>query len=385
MTRVLSLLLLIPFLVTQVWAGTGGPFDGAMGNSQTAWAGSYGLSLQGNEDAGVDAISTTGVLSLSIPLSGLTMGRILIFDKGLMYLGSTQGHLDPRSGKLKLLAQASHYTVLASYNNTFNPVVDYILSGQLNLNLSADYFSGLIIANGDATFARYDPIAEALTVRSSTTTTGSTKTNISGIADDGSPVGTTTTVSKSTGESTKEDVVTVTNNPDGSVTTTTKSTTQTDAGPATTLSRGTTSNEGVTSNVAVQATDPNEVHRVTPVTDVSTVKGSDTVTMTSTASLRPGMTISGPGIENGTTVIRVIDGNNVQLSKPASATASNVTLTSNPSSIIFLTMTVEGLRQDTAVSPLPIFASPTQTTYFQIGVTAGGAAGGAVGAPATGG
>ena len=47
MIRVLSLLMLIPLLSTQVWAIRGGPYDAFLSRSLTAIAGTYGVAMRG--------------------------------------------------------------------------------------------------------------------------------------------------------------------------------------------------------------------------------------------------------------------------------------------------------------------------------------------------
>jgi len=378
MKRVLSLLLLIPFLVTQAWALRGGPYDSPLGGSQAVFSGTYGISLQGTEAAGVDSISTTGVLSLSVPLAGLVTGRILIFDKGLMYLGNTYGHMDSRSGKMRLLAQASHYAVLAAANTMYTPVVDYNLSGQVNLSLDVDYLSGLIVATGDATFARSEPLIENLVLTNTTATSNSTTTGATNDAT-GTSGNSTTSQGKTAGIVTKIETVTIETNPStGETKTTTVTTTSGDTGPDTTTTSGSTSNETKGSSTTGVRTDLNMTHRSVPVVGATTVEGSNEIKLPtgSTSGLTTGMSVIGPGIPNGATIVKVVDGTTLQISKPATASAVNVALAANSGSVIFLTMTAEGIREDALVSPLPLFTPPT-TTSFQIGVNQTGVAAGA--------
>ncbi len=433
MKRVLSLLLLIPFLVTQAWAIRGGPFESSLGNSQASLAGTYGISLQGTEVAGANSISTTGILVLSVPVAGLVKGALVVFDKGLMYVGTSFGNLDSKSGKMRLLAQASHYAVIAIQNTMYTPVVDYNLSGQVNLDLSVDYLSGLIMASGDATFARSEPLAPQVTnnaatnAASSTTTAGTSATaatnagnalstgsqSTSGKAN--SSVGNISSSNAATSGSSIQENITIGPDPlepvPGSATTKSSTATATTSGPnssdsaqanttvtvvqqgnlqITTTQQG---NLGLTSTVGattsqtsgttgqIAQTDINAIRHNVAVTEGKTVKDSDSVTVTSTAGLQPGMAVSGPGIPNGTTIVKVIDGKTVQLSKPATASATGVSLAANSDSVIFLTMTAEGMREETAVSALPVFTPPS-TQSFQIGVNQTGVTGGAAGAGA---
>jgi hypothetical protein len=175
MKRVLSLLLLVPFLTVQAWALRGGPYDGLNGRSLSALAGMYGVVLTGNvelNEAGLpkdptkpeeDPVNpeTTGVMVMSIPGSGMASGRILIFAQGLMYLGNAQGIVDQRSGKIALVSQVSHYVSRVATNGLTTQsgiAVDAILSGKMDLALSLDYISGLIEVAGGAKYFRYDPL-----------------------------------------------------------------------------------------------------------------------------------------------------------------------------------------------------------------------------------
>lgn len=177
MKRVLSFLLLIPFFVTQAWAIRGGPYDSPFGYSQAPLSGTYGVSLDRSLDPVVDLsnpasvaagrlpendplsslLSTTGVMTISVPTSGLTQARVLVFERGLFYFGSAHGRLDFRTGQMRLLAQLSHYLTadvldITGLSGSFL-IVDYMLSGQIDLQLSMDYFSGIIQVDGSAVLA----------------------------------------------------------------------------------------------------------------------------------------------------------------------------------------------------------------------------------------
>ena len=227
MNRVLSLLLLVPFLITQVltvtpvWA-RGGPYDDMMSRSQSALAGTYGVSLQNDvlkwTDGSNDDTNSnvTGVLALALPPVGIATGRVLLFNQGLMYVGNAQGLSDPRTGKLKLLSQLSHYFVRITTDGATqasSAVVDSIYSGQIDLQLSVDYLTGLIEAEGQARFSEYAPLIGTVTQKtSSITPTSTTSTNA-----------TTTGPNNTTATSTSNTSTTI--EPDGSTTTTTTSTT----------------------------------------------------------------------------------------------------------------------------------------------------------------
>lgn len=232
MNRVLSLLLLVPFLITQAlpvapaWA-RGGPYDDMMSRSQSALAGTYGVALTGDNrwlnPTAADGTTSpnpnsnvTGVLALSLPTFGIATGRVLLFSRGLMYMGNAQGISDPRTGQLKLLSQLSHYFVrIATDGSTqsSSAVVDSIYSGQIDLQLTVDYLTGLIEAEGQARFSEYAPLIGTVTQKtSSVTPTSTTSSNA-----------TTTGPNNTSAVSTSNTSTTV--EPDGSTTTTTTSTT----------------------------------------------------------------------------------------------------------------------------------------------------------------
>jgi hypothetical protein len=230
MNRVLSLLLLVPFLITQVlpvtpiWA-RGGPYDDMMSRTQSALAGTYGVALTGSagtyswQDAKTQTpddtnSSVTGVMALSLPAVGMATGRVLLFKEGLMYMGTAQGMADNRNGTMKLLSQLSHYFVRIGTDGstqTSSAVIDSIYSGQINLTLAVDYPTGLIEASGDARFSEYNPLVQSVSTSTSTKTTNS----------DGTGPGNTTTTTS--GNSTTSSNTAVITEADGSTTTTTTS------------------------------------------------------------------------------------------------------------------------------------------------------------------
>jgi len=254
MTRVLSLLMLIPLLSTQAWAIRGGPYDSVLSRSLTAIAGTYGVAMRGmrkdfknvsthdnwtttttpktsdpsdplseivyyERDPGSDDIvSTTAVLYLTVPATGICSGKVMLFHRGLMYFGTTTGLVERRSMKITLLSELSHFTIMsgatfgsretfvstpavasnpnfANNQNQLNnggtllatgsggtisflppdrtqtnsglapdtvaglgvlgapkALLDLMLAGEINLDLSVDYFTGLINVDG---FANY--------------------------------------------------------------------------------------------------------------------------------------------------------------------------------------------------------------------------------------
>jgi hypothetical protein len=204
----LSFLLMFPLLCTQAWAIRGGPYDGIQWRGLSAIAGTYGVTMRGmrkdditqqwstkttnkptnptdpasptdyyNPDPSTDDIvSTTAVLYLTVPATGLCSGQILLFNKGLMYFGTATGMIERRAMKITLLSELSHYSVYsgATYTQrtaldlnsgsasvqstglgitaTPRAILDLMLAGQIDLDISMDYFTGLVNVDG---FANY--------------------------------------------------------------------------------------------------------------------------------------------------------------------------------------------------------------------------------------
>lgn len=130
-----------------------------------------------NPDPSTDGVvSTTAVLYLTVPTTGICSGQILLFHRGLMYFGSATGMVERRSMKITLLSELSHYSVYSGATYTqrtsldifsgisavqatglginANPraILDFMLAGQIDLDVSMDYFTGLINLDG---FANY--------------------------------------------------------------------------------------------------------------------------------------------------------------------------------------------------------------------------------------
>ncbi len=257
MKRVLSVLLLIPFLCTQAWAIRGGPYDDIAYRDIGALAGIYGIALYGLNDpqTGLDPtvqeqtltknypstgseVSTTAILNLNLPPQGIADGKILLFYKGLMYVGYAKGIVLRKSLKLLLLSELSHYTILsgATYTKTTgtqvtglvqqgtqaavapaNPgaggggqnqnglqatpiaVLGSMMTGRIDLNLSLDYFSGLLSVSGFANYVMVQGEPDAsgayaswsvmrdfasVVIDSRTTETGATETTTQTTAPD---------------------------------------------------------------------------------------------------------------------------------------------------------------------------------------------------------
>jgi hypothetical protein len=202
MKRVLSLLLLIPFLTVQSWAWRGGPYDSMV--SRSAYAGTYGVAFTGsakdreevpdpflkkigNEPVdkndptkGTLESSAIGVMTMSVPSAGLASGRVLLFNAGMMYLGNAQGTLNagsvtqPGKAKMTMLQQLSHYTARTASNGIQKQgdvVVDLILSGALNLELATNFQTGLIEVTGTGKLYKFAPMMTAVKVDTTTATT----------------------------------------------------------------------------------------------------------------------------------------------------------------------------------------------------------------------
>jgi hypothetical protein len=367
MKRVLSLLLLIPFLTVQAWALRGGPYDGLNGRSLSALAGMYGVVLTGNvllneKDEAVNPVNpeTTGVMAMSIPGSGMASGRILIFAQGLMYLGNAQGIVDQRSSKITLVSQVSHYVARMATNGITRQsgiAVDAILSGQMNLALNLDYFTGLIEVAGGAKYFRYDPLLAEVKLDTNTSTAvnnavSNQNKNVNQIDSESANATQTAVASQGTSTNTSEGktldqtaVSTTTNTvvgPDGSTTSNTDSTSST------------------SNNLSGSTTNTNALSTDTRNSDLS--KGT---TVTAGTAMTSGTT------QNAT--------NTVTTTKYDIAAVRQ-----RPIASAFMSLAVIGVRQDVTAVPIAPFTPPTEATSFQIEVaapTTGGETGGAVTQP----
>ena len=200
----LSLLLIIPLLCTQLWAVSGGPYNSLNSREISAFSGTYGVSMRGmlrvplgvraddqsvvnkplvyrESDPGNDNdVSTTAVLYLTVPNSGIVNGKIMLFHKGLMYIGTSTGMVERRRMSILMLSELTHYIVLSgnSFRETVSEnipipgqtqqtdfyrqgvgltgspsaVMDSMLAGQIDLTLSLNEFTGLITVDGWANY-----------------------------------------------------------------------------------------------------------------------------------------------------------------------------------------------------------------------------------------
>ena len=368
MKRVLSLLLLIPFLTVQAWALRGGPFEGLNGRSQSALAGMYGVVLTGDvlldeegkavdeKDKKVKPVNpeTTGIMAMSVPGAGMASGRILIFAQGLMYLGNAQGVVDSRSNKLTLVSQVSHYvahTVTDGITRQSGVAVDAILSGKMDLSLSLDYVSGLIEVGGTAAYFRYDPLLAKVTRNSKIATANNNAVsnqnkNENQVASKNANANQTASALQGSATDTSENKVM-----NQSVLSTTSNTVGNPDGSTTTNSDSTNTNSN---NLSGSSTNSSSVS-----SDVRNSDNSQGSTVTAGTVVTVGTT------QNSTNTIGTdeYDYTNIRQSPVANS---------------FMALTAIGVRQDTTVEVLSPFSPPTEATSFQIEVaapTTGGATG----------
>jgi hypothetical protein len=341
MKRVLSLLLLVPFLTTQAWAILGGPFDGLNGRSQAALAGTYGVILSGNvlkaekktdgtQDPSGDNPETTGIMAMSVPGAGMATGRILIFAQGLMYLGNAQGVVDRRNNSVSLVSQVSHYVARAvsdGITTRTGVTIDAVLSGKMNLSMRLDYMSGLIELDGSASYYRSKTLMTELKLETETKAgtensnqVASQNANASQTASALQSEASDTTDTKSLNQSANSTTTNTVTNPDGSSTSTTDTT-------------GTTAN-----NVSGTSTNSNSLSSDSR--DSNTNKNSTLATGTVTTT---------------TTTKNRYDVDVVE--------AKAITLA-------FMDLTATGVRQDTTVEPIAPFTPPSQATGFLIDMEA---------------
>jgi len=361
MNRVLSLLLLVPFLITQVlnvapaWA-RGGPFDDMLSRSLPALAGTYGVSLAGT---GPNATSATGVLALTLPAVGIATGRALLFNAGRMYIGTAQGLLDPRTGKLALLSQLSHYFVRTATDVTTqisSVIVDSIYSGQIDLNLSVDDLTGLVEAVGSAVYLEYNPMIGTTTQQTvSTTPTATTATNASKNstltdATTASSNGSTnaTTIATANGSTTASSNGSTAAQSDGLTTAT-----STSASPTTAASATNATTTRAANGTTTGATNATTTSTITDATNGTTTGATKTVNGGSIVAA----TTSQTNTETGSTVKNTYDTKR-QFDTPVDHKMD-------------LIMTASGVRQSTETPNIGAFVAPTVATSFQVEAPAG--------------
>ena len=108
--------------------------------SRSAYAGTYGVAFSGTavvSDADPDQFlknangqAAVGVMTLSVPSSGPTSGRVLIFNAGLMYLGNAQGTLNAgnmmQPGKAKMTMMGVNATFVIKAGDASQSLVRLI-------------------------------------------------------------------------------------------------------------------------------------------------------------------------------------------------------------------------------------------------------------------
>jgi hypothetical protein len=357
MKRVLSLLLLVPFLTTQAWAILGGPFDGLNGRSQAALAGTYGVILSGNvlkaekkmdgtQDPSGDNPETTGIMAMSVPGAGMASGRILIFAQGLMYLGNAQGMVDRRNNSVSLVSQVSHYVsrvVSDGITTRTGVTIDAVLSGKMNLSMRLDYMSGLIELDGSASYYRSKTLMTELTLETNNSTAGnnaesSQNKNQTQVASENANASQTasalqseasdTTDTKALNQSANSTTTNTVTNPDGSTTSTTDTT-------------GTTAN-----NVSGTSTNSNSLS-----------SDSRDSNLNKNSSLTVGTVSTAETAQTSVTTITTTK------YKPELVEAQAIKLA-------FMDLTATGVRQDTTVEPIAPFTPPSQATGFLVDMVA---------------
>lgn len=117
---------------------------------------------------------TTGVMLLSVPQRGLSVAKTLIFDQGLMYLGTSTGVVKVSNGQggATLITQLTHYAVRTTTDGSTSATSTYatdMLNGVMKLKISPDYFTGITSVSGSGTFWAQD--LRLTTVVNSTTST----------------------------------------------------------------------------------------------------------------------------------------------------------------------------------------------------------------------
>ena len=455
MKRVLSLLLLIPFLTVQAWALRGGPYDGLNGRSQSALAGTYGVVLSGNvlfneldKNAAPVNPETTGIMAMSVPGAGMASGRILIFAQGLMYLGNAQGVVDQRSNKITLVSQVSHYVarlVTDGITRQSGVAVDAILSGKMDLQLSLDYFTGIIEVVGAATYFKYDPLLAQVVLDTNTSTAvnnavSNQNKNENQVSNLNSTAGQVATANQNRNEnqvsnlnSTAGQVATANQNKvqnqsatetansnqtatalqgaatdtsetkslNQSVASSTTNTVTNPDGSTTTNSDSTATNANNLSGASTNTNSVSSENRNSGLTkDSSLTAGSvQTSTVTEASDLNKGSSLTA-GTVKTSTVTEASDVNKGSTVTAGTATTVGTTQSStntvttakyrpdlirqSPVASSFMALTAIGVRQDTTVEVLAPFTPPTEATSFQIEVaapTTGGATGGAAPRP----
>ena len=195
-----ALSLLLSFLVLNVQLMAAGPFDayiesvtrpltavnsGSAAATEIAFskiAGTYGVTLTG---INTEHESTTGTMLLSVPSRGLAVGKVILFDQGLVYIGSATGvfrdaylsagpfsdiFTNSRSGYSSLnslnksasgtlICQLAHYSVRVQTDGlsaTAGPNLDGMMNGVLNLQMIPSTVISPVLVEGDGSLWHYE-------------------------------------------------------------------------------------------------------------------------------------------------------------------------------------------------------------------------------------
>jgi hypothetical protein len=113
MKRTLSLLMAFVFLQTQSWALSGGPRFG--GSGQTIVGTYAGILIPDTSVPGglvaLDA-NALGIFSVGVPQNGVAAGPVAFFNKGEVFTGKIAAVVDPDSGELTGLMEASAIRII---------------------------------------------------------------------------------------------------------------------------------------------------------------------------------------------------------------------------------------------------------------------------------
>lgn len=195
--KTLSLLLASLMATGQAWAVSGGPFDAfllAKSLSYSDMAGTYGMTLTGTN---TDHLSSTGVMMMSVSARGLTVGKMLIFDQGIVYVGSATGVMrsatttpgkDLRDffkaglvrgqGSGSLVCQLAHYSVRTTsdgISSTSASFLDGMMNGAVSVQLNPDPRLGGVYVSGEGSLWEYN--TRLINVVNSTSTQSSDVVN----------------------------------------------------------------------------------------------------------------------------------------------------------------------------------------------------------------
>lgn len=155
----------------------GTPMEGGLRYSQIA--GTYGVTLSG---VNTDHESTTGTMLLSVASRGLSVGKVILFDQGLIYIGSASGVMQYAASALKdpavfgasarsstsvpagkgtgtLVCQMAHYAVrVQSDGSSGSPAtfLDGMMNGILSVRMEPSFHWATVLVEGTGSLWRYE-------------------------------------------------------------------------------------------------------------------------------------------------------------------------------------------------------------------------------------